>query len=60
VNLLRGSVAECRVETLRIVAELDVPGDVFPRMFACGVDGSVDSLNFQRGVEGLGERIIET
>ncbi len=48
------------METLRIVAELDVPGDVFPRMFACGVDGSVDSLNFQRGVEGLGERIIET
>ena len=47
VNLLRGSVAERRVETLRIIAELDVPGHVFAGVFPCGIDGAMHSLDFQ-------------
>ena len=47
MNLLRGSVAERRVETLRIIAELDVPGHIFAGVFPCGVDGAMYSLDFQ-------------
>ena len=29
-----------------------IAGHVFPDVFACGIDGAVRSLDFQRGVEG--------
>ena len=51
VGLLRGSVPECRVETLGIVAEFDIPGNVFAGVFAGGIDGAVDPFDFHRGVE---------
>ena len=47
VDLLRGSVAERRVETLRIVAELDVPCHILPGMFTCRIDSAVHPLNLQ-------------
>jgi len=47
------------VETLSIVAEFDVPGNVFPGVFAGGVDGAVDSFDFDGGVERLGESVVE-
>ena len=53
VDLLRGLVAECRVQTLDIVAELDVPGNVFAGVLAGRVDGTVHPLNLHRGVERL-------
>jgi hypothetical protein len=57
VGLLWGSVSECRVEALGIVAEFDVPGNVFAGVFAGGVDGAVDSFDFHRGVEGFSESV---
>ena len=60
MNLLWSSVVERRVETFRIVAELDVPGHVCAGVFPGGIDGAMGSLNFQRRIEGLGERIVET
>jgi len=60
VDLLRGSVAERRVETFRIVAELDVPRHIFPGMFTCRIDRAVHPLNLQRGIEGFREGVIET
>ncbi|HSL09340.1 MAG TPA: hypothetical protein VK887_15395, partial [Pseudonocardiaceae bacterium] len=48
-----------RVETLSIVAEFDVPGNVFPGVFAGGVDGTVDPFDFDSGVERLGESVVE-
>jgi hypothetical protein len=60
VGLLWSSVSECRVETLGIVAEFDVPGDVFASVLAGGVDGPVDSFDFDGGVEGFSESIVET
>jgi hypothetical protein len=54
VDLLWGLVSECRVETLSIVAEFDVPGNVCSGVFAGGVDGAVDPFDFHGGVEGLG------
>jgi Rieske [2Fe-2S] domain len=50
-DLLRGPVSECGVETLPIIAELDVACDVFACFLSCRVDGAVDSLDFQRPVE---------
>ena len=47
VDLLRGSVAERRVETFRIVAELDVSGHICAGVFACRIDSAVDSLHLQ-------------
>jgi hypothetical protein len=43
------------VETLSIVAEFDVPGNICSGVFAGGVDGAVDSLDFHGGVEGFSE-----
>jgi hypothetical protein len=47
------------VETLSIIAEFDVPGNVFPGVFAGGVDGTVDPFDFDSGVERLGESVVE-
>jgi predicted nucleic acid-binding protein len=57
-GLLRGPVPECGVETLPIIAELDVPRDVFACFLPCGVDGTVDSLDFKRAIEALGQRTM--
>jgi hypothetical protein len=46
------------VDTLSIVAEFDVAGNVFSGVFAGGVDGSVDSFDFHGGVEGFGEGVV--
>jgi hypothetical protein len=48
------------VETLSIVAEFDVPGNILSGVFAGGVDGAVDSFNFHGGVEGFSESVVET
>ncbi len=60
MDLLRGPIAERRVETLGIVAELNVACHVFAGVFARRVGGAVDAFDFQRGVEGLGQGVIET
>jgi hypothetical protein len=48
-----------KVETLTIVTEFDVPGNIFPGVFAGGVDGAIDPFNFDSGVERLGESVVE-
>jgi hypothetical protein len=45
---------------LGIVAEFDVPGNIFAGVFAGGVDGAVDPFDFHGGVEGFGESVVET
>src|SRR6266487_3689714 len=57
-RLLGGSVPDCGVKALPIVAQLDVTRDVFPCFPACRVDRPVNPLDFKCAVEGLGERII--
>ena len=54
VDLLRGLVSECRVETLSIVAKFNVPGNVFSGVFAGGVNGAVDPFDLHGGVERFG------
>src|SRR5258708_23214073 len=51
VGFLRSPVAECRVETLPIVADLNVPLNILPRHFPRRVCGPVDALDLHRGVE---------
>jgi hypothetical protein len=48
------------VETLSIVAEFDVPGNVCAGVFAGGVDGPVDSFDFHSSVERFGKGVVET
>ncbi len=48
------------MQTFGIVAELDVPCDIGAGVFACRVDGAVDSLDLEGDVEGLGLGIVET
>jgi hypothetical protein len=48
------------VETLGIVAEFNVPGNILSSVFAGGVNGAVDPFDFHRGVERLGESVVET
>jgi hypothetical protein len=57
-DLFRGPVPECGVKTLAIIAQLDVPCDIFPCFPACRVHGPVHALDFQRAVERLGQRIV--
>ena len=57
-GLLRGPVPERGMETLPIIAELNVPCDVFLCLLPRGVDGTVHSLDFQRTIEALGQRIV--
>jgi hypothetical protein len=45
VDLLWGSIAESRVETLSIIVELDVSGHVLSCVFPGRIDGSVNSLH---------------
>ena len=42
---------------MSIVAEFDVPGNIFSGVFACRVDGLIDSFDFDSGVERLGESV---
>jgi hypothetical protein len=46
------------MKTGPIVAELDPPGNVFPCLPPCRVDGPVDQLDFQRAIERFGESVI--
>jgi len=48
------------METLCIVAEFDVPGNVCAGVFSGRVAGAVDSLDLHGGVERFGEGVIET
>jgi hypothetical protein len=57
VGLLWGLVSECRVETLSIVAEFDIPGNILSGVFTGGVDGTVDPFDFHGGIEGFGESV---
>src|SRR5215467_8938831 len=59
VGLLRSPVAERRVETFPIVADLDVPGNILLRFLPRRVDGTVDPLDLHRRIERLGESIVE-
>jgi hypothetical protein len=45
-DLLRGPVSDCGVKALPIVAQLDVPCDVFACPLSCRVDGPVNPLYF--------------
>src|SRR5258707_8935129 len=51
VGLLRSPVAECRVETLPIITDLNVPRNILPSDFPRRVRGPVDALDLHRGVE---------
>jgi hypothetical protein len=46
VDLFRGPVAECRVESLGIVAELDVTCHVCAGVFPGWVGGAIDLFDF--------------
>jgi hypothetical protein len=48
------------VETLCIVAEFDVSGNICSGVFPGGVDGAVDPFDFHGGVKGFGEGVVET
>jgi hypothetical protein len=50
-DLLRGPVSECGVETLPIVAQLDVACDVFACFPPCRVGGPVNPLDFESPIE---------
>jgi hypothetical protein len=59
VGFLRSPIAECRLETRLIIAELDIPGNVFPRFPDRGIHGTVDPLDFHGGIERFRESIIK-
>jgi hypothetical protein len=48
------------VQTLGIIAELDVPRYVRTGVFACRIHGAVDPFHLQRRIERLRLRVIET
>ena len=58
VDFLRSPVAECRMETSPIIPELDVPGNVLSRFPDRRVHGTVNPLDFNSGIEGLGQRAM--
>ena len=60
VGLLRSPVTECRMETLPIIADLDVPGNVLPCFLSRRVRGSIHPLDLNRRVKRFRQRIIET
>ena len=60
MDLFRGPIAERRVETFAIVAELDVSGYICAGVFACRIHGAVDSFHLQCRIERLRLRVIET
>ncbi|MDQ3763265.1 MAG: hypothetical protein M3460_17030 [Actinomycetota bacterium] len=45
---------------MSIVAEFDVPGNIFLGVFTGRVDGAVDPIDFHGGIEGFGESVVET
>ena len=59
VGLAWGTVAQRRVKSLGIVAELDVAGHILAGVFPRRVGGAVDPLDFERGIERFREGIIE-
>src|SRR6266581_5003311 len=48
------------MKTLPIITDLDVPRNVVPCFLPRRVDGAVNALDLHRGVERLGQRIVET
>ena len=48
------------METLSIVAEFDVAGNILSGVFTGRVDGAVDPFDFHGGIEGFGESVVET
>ena len=59
VGLAWGTVAQRRVKSLGIIAELDVSGHILAGVFPRRVGGAVDPLDFERGIERFREGIIE-
>src|SRR5260370_22404724 len=51
VGLLRSPVAECRMKALPIIADLDVPRNIFPCFLPRRVDGPVHAFDLNRGIE---------
>lgn len=47
------------METLSVVVEFDVAGDVCSGVFVGGVDGVVSAFDFHGSVEGFGEGVVE-
>ena len=60
MDFLRSPVAECRMETSPIIAELNVPRNVLSCFSDRRVHGTVDPLDFDRGIERFRQGIIET
>src|SRR5204863_6742193 len=58
VDLVRGSVGECRVESFGIVSEFDVSGNIVDGVAAGRVLGAVDPLVLQGGEERFGHRVV--
>jgi hypothetical protein len=48
---LVGLVVECRVKTLTIITEFDVPGNILSGVFPGRVNGAVDPFYFHGSVE---------
>jgi len=59
MDFLRSPVAERRMETCPIIAELDVPRNIFLRLLPRRVNRPVYALDLHRGIERLGQGVIE-
>src|SRR5262245_17883840 len=59
MDFLRSPVAECRVKTLAIVADLDVPRNVIACFLPRRVSSAVNPLYLDRRIERFRERIVE-
>jgi hypothetical protein len=57
-DFLRSPVAESRMETSPIIAELDPAGNVFSCLLPGRIGSPVDQLDFQRAVHRLGQRTM--
>ena len=45
---------------MSIVAKFDVPSNILSGVFTGRIDGAVDSFDFDCGIEGFGESVVET
>jgi len=59
VDFLRSPVAERRMKTRPIIAELDVPRNILLRLLPCRVNRPVNALDLHRSIERLGQGVIE-
>ncbi len=60
VDFLRSPIAECRMETSPIIPELDVPRNIVACFPDRRVHGTVDPLDFHRGIKRFRQGVIET